>query len=244
MPLVTVLSPHRDDAVFSLYLSILHWSECGVTVRVVNFFTRSNYGPRLGTGEHAFVTESRCREDRYALATVPSGRVVETSCHLADAPLRPPIIFNSVCRPETAALLTSDFIDDLSVVIKNYLSKGLVLAPLAIGDHVDHVAIRTAALAVGTGRRLGFYEDLPYATWTSETCVQQRVAYVESASGTRLTTYIIRRPADVQAKRRAAARYRSQISPEEARTIARHAYKYRGGERFWLPANSKYLALC
>ncbi len=149
MPLVTVLSPHRDDAVFSLYLSILHWSECGVTVRVVNFFTRSNYGPRLGTGEHAFVTESRCREDRYALATVPSGRVVETSCHFADAPLRPPIIFNSVCRPETAALLTSDFIDDLSIVIKNYLSKGLVLAPLAIGDHVDHVAIRDVRPAKG-----------------------------------------------------------------------------------------------
>ena len=238
---VTILSPHRDDAVFSLYLSMLQWAECGVSVRVLNFFTESSYGPRLATRDRAAVSDARRQEDRRALATVSVGSVNERSCRLLDAPLRPPIDFGAVCRPETASLLTREFIQNLSDIIEGSFRRGFVLAPLALGDHVDHVAVRQAAIAVGDGRRLGFYEDLPYATWTSEKHLNELVNSIQYLTKTKLAAHVHRRPRDVQAKRRAAAMYRSQISFEEARAIARHTLKYRGGERIWIPTNSRYL---
>ena len=64
-----VLSPHRDDAAFSLGLAVDSWLAAGHSVSVLNFFTQSAYAPYSDVETlHAndrvsFVSAVRRRED-------------------------------------------------------------------------------------------------------------------------------------------------------------------------------------
>lgn len=110
-----------------------------------------------------------------------------------------------------------------------------VYSPLAIGGHVDHVLVRSAAEAVGV-RRPAYYEDYPYA---------QKVAAGALPAGDfdALTRGLAARTvtlsaADVQARIDAIARYRSQqfalfedvaSMPEKVRAYVAAS----GGERYY-----------
>jgi len=118
------------------------------------------------------------------------------------------------------------------------LEDGIVLAPLGLGDHLDHLTVRQAALRATRGKRLAFYEDLPYASWTSEPCIVQRVRNIETENGAALRPAVLRRQRSSLTKLHLAARYQSQITKEEAVKISRFSAKYRGGERIWIPKQS------
>ena len=231
---LTILSPHRDDAAFSLYLSLAKWSRLSICVRIVNFFTLSAYAPRLGSEDRSIVSAARRKEDHYVLRTLSKSIKIE-SLDLLDAPLRFGISAGAVCGTEANNSQRPREIDCLTIQTKTYSKRGLVIAPLSLGNHIDHAAVNTAAARGITGRKLGFYEDLPYATWTAESSIRKRVSEMEERTGGPLKPFVIRVTNAIQLKRRAISRYHSQISPDEASRIAQFALKYGGGERIWIP---------
>ena len=232
---LTILSPHRDDAVFSLAIALSRWSALGRRIRVVNFFTQTQYAPHAFSNRVATVSALRRREDYSALSSIDK-RIKIESFGLLDAPLRLGISPTEICAPETARLQAPEEIVRISTCLRKYFA-GLVLAPLALGDHVDHLFVRSAAVRNSVhGRRLGFYEDLPYATWTSVSSLNERVRCLEKQLRSHL------RPAFLSGSRTAIAdkfrlirRYQSQITRGEAQAMANFAWRYRGGERIWIP---------
>lgn len=232
---VTILSPHRDDAVFSLYLALSQWVKLPVRVKVINFFTISSYAPGVPSPLSSTISYLREREDRRALSLIHPKIEIE-SFRLLDAPLRFGIDAKSICSAESISLLRDDEIAALTSRISPYFVSGLVLTPLALGDHVDHIAVQRAAIQVDKPHRLGFYEDLPYATWTSDSSLRERVLQIERKTSTPLRSSIARAPnVSIARKRRAVSRYQTQIGRSEAAAIANFAARYRSGERIWVP---------
>lgn len=234
---VAVLSPHRDDAAFSLYLALRKWRQSGVRVSVLNFFTRSNYAPRILETQTDAISFIRKREDYRTLTNIDKDIQI-LDCDLLDAPIRLEIDFMAVCRPETRVDPTS--IAQIATYIRRHARRDLLLAPLSLGGHVDHRAVNEAAIASASHKsHLGFYEDLPYAMWTPDRVLREQVRVTESKIGIRLRPVVVIGKHEVRQKRRAAARYTSQIAWEEAISIARFSLRYGGGERVWIPKHGK-----
>lgn len=231
---LTVLSPHRDDAVFSLGLALSRWSERRVRLAIVNFFTISAYAPWTATSLPSEITELRAQEDRRALQAI-SRHIKNTSLMLLDAPLRLNISPASISAPENSSLQPPGETHSLMLAMRKYFLRGLVMAPFALGRHIDHRAVYAAAVLVRRPQRLAFYEDLPYATWTSEEELAVRVHETENETGVALRPLVIRHGHAGAQKLRLISRYQSQITRSEAKAIGEYAARYGGGERIWIP---------
>ncbi len=239
---VTIFSPHRDDAAFSLCLCLLSWAKLRIRVTVVNFFTESAYAPRLLTTSSSSVSATRAIEDRNALLRIdPDIRMKHLG--FLDAPLRLDIPAEAVCNGNLWGGQDDTNSEQLGSAILTKRGQPLVLAPLALGNHVDHLAVWSAALANCRASCLGFYEDLPYATWTSEAEISERLAQTAKHTGIALKPAIIRSERAVWRKRQFIRRYQSQINGEDATAIARFALKYGGGERIWIPQHRRWQPL-
>ncbi len=234
---ITVLSPHLDDAAFSLYLSLREWQRPDISLAVLNFFTVSAYAPRASSTGAEAVSLIRKTEDRRVLSRIGRGIRVR-ACDLLDAPLRLGLKSEAVCRPDTQ-VLASRSEPELAALIRKHAGSDLVIAPLGLGGHVDHLAVHHAAIASVSPPHLAFYEDLPYAIWTLEAVLSQRIREAEAGTQVRLRPAIVRREHGVWRKQHVIAQYRSQISPEQAASIARFAARYESGERLWIPRYGK-----
>lgn len=235
-----VLSPHRDDAVFSLFLALSRWSKLKVPITVLNFFTISSYAPHVSASLIPEISAAREREDRRALAFVDR-RVRIEALGLLDAPIRLNISAASISSPENTLLLPPGEIESLAARMRPYfMPPNLALAPLALGNHIDHRSVHSAALKAHTGQRLGFYEDLPYASWTSEEELAARVNEIELATGTALKPAIIRSRETRARKFCAVSAYRSQITRTDAKLISDYTSRYSGGERIWIPKHGSF----
>ncbi len=152
---LTILSPHRDDAAFSLSMALCRWSELDLDIRVVNFFTVSEYGPHAASSRVMSIASIRRGEDRSVLSSI-SPRIRVESLDLLDAPLRLGVSASAVCKPETIALQPEEEIHRLAAGLQKQFARGLVMAPLALGNHVDHLAVNRAAIAAANNTLLGF----------------------------------------------------------------------------------------
>src|SRR6185437_11718990 len=148
----------------------------------------------------------------------------------------------AVCHPDMQESASASE-PEVAALIRKHASQAFVIAPLGLGGHVDHLVVHNAAIRSLSPGRLAFYEDLPYATWTPEPSLRERIREIEVRIRMRLKPAIIRQGGALYRKQRVAAEYRSQISLEEASGIARFAVKYGGGERLWIPRHSKPWAL-
>jgi hypothetical protein len=244
---LTIVSPHRDDVPFSLYLSLSRWRSFPVKLNVVTVFTVSVYAPRAGLAARdsdtlrSTVTSLRKREDRRVFNLIDKRITVEDLGFL-DAPLRFGITADLVCKPQSPSIESRPEVEALSRHFRKYFLRGLVLAPLALGDHIDHLTVRAAAIRGSAPHKLAFYEDLPYATWVSQDSLRQAVASAERNTGVPLKRSVVRRKAYILRKRSIVGRYQSQISRSEANAIARFAVNYRSGERIWVPKHSRIWA--
>jgi LmbE family N-acetylglucosaminyl deacetylase len=187
VPLV-VLSPHLDDAVLSCG-ALLSYACSRTQVTVVTLFTAAGSPPytlsarrylrQVGTADAEELYQYRREEDRAALE--PMG----VTCVHAGLPealfrRRPHLGWRSMGSrlvPELAHIypvyrvhITSGRIAPADVgtlgdarnIIERmtYPGPALVLAPLAIGGHVDHVLTRT--VAERSDARIVYYGDFPY----------------------------------------------------------------------------------
>ena len=236
---VTILSPHLDDAVFSLTHAIARWCSLAVEITVVNFFTRSEYGPRIvlhgATQEagRAQISADRVREDRRVLRTIGSQiRIVDYS--LLDGPIRRRTSLQAVFDPNSMAVVASE-VASLKLLIEKYIRKSLVLAPLGLGNHLDHLTVKAAALIAAKNNRLGFYEDAPYVRWVRSDEIYQRV----SETGIDLAPRFVSATRSSRFKKCIVASYQTQIDRAEAQKIAQFSVGHRPGERIWSPRHSK-----
>ncbi len=236
---IVVLSPHRDDAAFSLGLSIGTWLDAGHTVDVVNCFTRSDYAPHaefefIHSNDRLLrVTALRLREDRSWQKMYGTGTLRMTDLNMKDAPLRLHVGLEQVCalqvNPEDKAMMK---------VPKAVAALGgdALAVPLAMGSHVDHKTVREAMLTSGLPWQtpMAFYEDLPYAArfGTMETIEATAAALSEELQPVFVTAEDSCETA-VARKRRLSLCYDSQIADDVADQIAEFCVRYGGRERLW-----------
>jgi LmbE family N-acetylglucosaminyl deacetylase len=246
---IVVLSPHRDDAAFSLSLSISHWLAVGHTVTILNVFTRSEYAPysdaetRPKRERLDYVSALRRREDEAFLAALGSGAKM-VDLDVVDAPIRLKCDASIVCDMDVRA-------DDPAIpqvqagMAKLLHGADVALAlPLGLGHHVDHRTARDAALEASTTVPCAFYEELPYAMRDG---VRVDLSRFREDASTRLHEDLFpvqchgthTRPAEW--KRRLATGYASQIDAGMAEAIANFSHRYHGAERMW--ANEAWLKM-
>jgi LmbE family N-acetylglucosaminyl deacetylase len=185
LPVVAV-SPHLDDAVLSCGALLEHLApRCPVTV--VTVFTAASPRPwplpasrqmrAIGEPDAERFYRDRQQEDSVVLAAMGVGRV---HLGLRDAlfrrvgpgpgrlpgrPRRPayPTFRFDAARGRIAAA-DSRLTDDIAVLIGDAVRNAdarLLLAPLGVGRHVDHLITRAAS--PGLAPRTLYYSDFPYS---------------------------------------------------------------------------------
>lgn len=177
---VLVLSPHFDDAPLSLGQSMLSGflEPHDVTVGVV--FGRSAWVRWFHpTRRRAPVaTAIRRIEERWNARRFGYRLIIGTR---PEATLR--LETTDTTRyldPEADVAATGELEAVTRLTLRWAEGHDLVIAPLGIGDHIDH---RITALAAGRlatlGRSVGFYADRPYAAAYSDEEIDRRAASVD-----------------------------------------------------------------
>lgn len=243
---ILVISPHRDDAAFSLTLTIQSWLQQGHRVTVLNCFTRSDYAPFADAGHvHrndlvSFISALRLREDESWRRQQKSDSLQLLDLNLKDAPLRLRCLLEEICSrtvdPEDRAL------NRIASALDQMDADAIVL-PLALGGHVDHRTAMQAALVKARSMDVAFYEDLPYAAWPSITSgIELYTKDLATSLGEHLTPVKISNGHETAMlqKLRAALCYDSQIDNAAADLIATFSQRYEGAERLWV--NPAWLA--
>jgi LmbE family N-acetylglucosaminyl deacetylase len=185
MPLV-VVSAHPDDAVLSCG-ALMMYAAGRTQVTVATLFTDAEPPPhtlsarrylrQVGAADAATLYRQRRAEDRGALAELGAGCV---HAGLADAQFRRrpgagsrwqrllpelghmyPVYRRHVVSGRIAAA-DAETLRCARDLIRRLARQGpaLVLAPLGVGRHVDHILARTAAES--SGMRVVYYSDFPY----------------------------------------------------------------------------------
>ncbi|MEV6927293.1 PIG-L family deacetylase [Dactylosporangium sp. NPDC051485] len=179
MPVILALSPHLDDAVFSVGASILAAVEAGHRVVVCTVLAGDPPDSRSPAGRafhrHCGLTDddavaTRRAEDRAATALL---RAEHRHLPLVDCLYRRVGDRWPYDRPGAASIPGWPAEPDLCAAIERHLGDLLdTLAPTevwtcaAVGGHVDHRLVRAAAQRV-CGPSLTLWEDIPYAYGTA-----------------------------------------------------------------------------
>lgn len=173
MPSAIYLSPHLDDAVFSCGGLIARQIEEGGSVTVVTIFAGDP--PQGELSEFALELHQRWGHPSRAMA-VRRAEDLEACALLGAAALHlsvPDAIYRRseeghLFYPNEAAIFgevhaqDSTLIDGLRQALEEIATvTSHVYVPLAIGGHVDHRLVRSAAQDLD--RRLWYYPDFPYA---------------------------------------------------------------------------------
>jgi LmbE family N-acetylglucosaminyl deacetylase len=151
---ILIVSPHLDDAVLSLGGAIAHWVAGGTRVRVA---TINTVGPELANVAPDLRKwadyPARLEEDRAACDVLGVERSWLGHVERVWRVEMPPMGFYTL--PDVLA--TAPIVASLDALDR----PDLVLAPLGIGNHVDHVEamVATAEWAASRDVPVQFYED-------------------------------------------------------------------------------------
>jgi LmbE family N-acetylglucosaminyl deacetylase len=227
----SILSPHRDDVALSLGLTLDALLRAGASVEIINCYTISNYAPETLLTDSKAISDLRRREDCRFYAALHSAPA-ETDLCLLDAPLRRGIVPSATRAPQESSDADDREALELVSAVRNVATGNALLLPLALGNHIDHGIVLRAGCVAGSQLQLGFYEDLPYAIWTSEDSLHAVVTHASELCGRKLTPVVVRQPNAVRLKRTLIGVYTSQYRAAMFDTIAEHSLHF-GGERLW-----------
>jgi LmbE family N-acetylglucosaminyl deacetylase len=228
-----VVAPHRDDAAFSIAMTISRLAAADIAIKIISCFTVSEWAPHAPlVSRREPVTAIRAEEDERFVALL-GARASLASLHLLDGPLRPdsrayktwPDVDTGPLPAEICAALESRLTP---------LNSGadVWLLPLAL-EHRDHCIARAAALAVAGRKPLLFYEDVPYIFWFDDAEVRRRIRQLEALLECELLPVVLHEVSDLGFWLQAAAIYRSQFSMKQIASMYR-LLQARGGERVWI----------
>lgn len=240
---ILVLSPHRDDAAFSMSIALNRWLNDGHRVTILNVFTRSLYAPHSDAAtvhvndQLAYISALRKREDEQFLKQIPGANILDLN--MKDAPIRLRCDSAAVCDMDADANDTAipKILKAIAPLRVGPRAFAALVLPLALGHHVDHRTVRDALLSLSASMPCAFYEDLPYATRAGVgsdflrfredlmTSLHEPL-YPVLCHGTH--------PDPTAFKRRIVLLYASQIDAEHAEVIAGFSERYGGAERLWV----------
>ncbi len=249
---ILVLSPHRNDAAFSLGLAIEGWLAAKHRVTVLGVFTRSATAPFSDADTvHpndllSYVSGMRRKEDAELLKLLPKLRMEDLN--LKDAPIR----LRCGLGEEFTTFPAAD--DSAVAKIQKSLAKldaemkiDAVVLPLGLGHHVDHVVVRNAALDFSATRAYAFYEDLPDALrdgelFDADRDIDPAIEAELATLGGSFAPAVLTNSDETSIKRKLkmVSVYASQIDEPTMQIISNFATRYGGGERIW--ANPAWLA--
>lgn len=224
---IYILSPHFDDAAYGLTLTISKLINRNIPVTLINCFTVTKW-TALPVAEKDVKSVSllRAMEDgEYNKLFNSAINIINLG--LLDAPLRNGYIFKS-----------SPFApDELELVeeLKSYLQEnvdGLLLCPLAIGDHIDHALCKAATGSLYKKINVLFYEDLPYAQRISEVQILNHINELEEELGVEFSNVLNSSANPVIDKKKAISVYKSQLNDDICSEILAHMNSLQG-ERLW-----------
>lgn len=167
---VIVLSPHLDDSALSCGAALLalrdHTSLLSVTIASGNPRAKGKQGRNRRS--HTAPAQRR-REDIAAMHSVDCDFVHLgfSDCVYRRSPTTDALIYREP-RAHFTKLSMDDaaHVEELFLVLRRLahnMGKVLLLAPLGIGYHVDHIICAQVALRLANSRvQLLFYEDFPY----------------------------------------------------------------------------------
>lgn len=222
-----ILSPHADDAAFSLG-GLLQRDLIPRPITLITLFGRSNYCKQTGfrTDWRSNTVRRRAEDEAFARFHRLELRYLElpeASIRQQDRAVR------RWRRPPASPWLGEALAAELSARPFRF-----VWIPLALGNHQDHVLTEQVAtpLARAAGLTRLYYEDLPYAAAQSERQIRWRAAAVEGAR--RWTRVDIGGVLD--SKLRALDPYESQVRDGDLAALRRHHSRWDPAppaERVW-----------
>lgn len=225
-----VLAPHPDDAAFSVG-GLLH-RRVFAPVTIVTVFGRTSFLGVHGFQADAGEATSIRRVEDAAFAAAVGAELI--SCELPDASVRLGSSLDVIFGDADAG--SAELPEMLADVVRQ-VRPAVILAPAAIGGHVDHRIVRALApgLARACGAALAYYEDLPYAGWTA---AGEIASHLSSIPGN-LQPLDIELNDAMEMKLASIMLYRTQATPEwvaslRARALCLHPA---GAERLWASAD-------
>lgn len=175
MKKILILSPHSDDAVLSCADHISYWKKMGYSITVCRIFTKYETNI-LSTDAKRFIEQSGCndvisfektrtREDINALTYLKVSFLSQKYTDSAFRTYKNNLLYNSFNKLLNGRISDKD--TTLMQSINTLFSKladtyDFVIAPLAIGNHVDHKIINICANKSIQRDKLFYYLDAPY----------------------------------------------------------------------------------
>lgn len=216
-----VLSPHYDDAAYSLGGLLHRWTREGHTVTILTVMAADPPDP---PPDSPIVREVHARWEAGENPVPARRKEDETAARILGAALRFGPAADCIYRcdeqgqalyPDEAAIFGAVRANDpapkmLDASLGEWTAPEMLLAPLAAGHHVDHQIVQAWARRLAArwpGTRLYFYADYPYSRDTA--VVQQAL---DSLAEQVTARHFALSEADIEAHIRAAAAYRSQRS--------------------------------
>lgn len=184
--ITVILSPHIDDAFLSL-CSFIESGKVGRNILSLNVFTLSDSRIKTNTetGFSAIVStsiERELEELEFAKYLTSKGiNYIPVFLGMKDAIIdtyynyitgkginslpkilrgRARSIHRSFAQKRMRELKLKELIDSFLTQFKSNVD--LLLAPIGIGDHIDHMMLRKYAESLGKSLKLGLYADIPY----------------------------------------------------------------------------------
>lgn len=175
MPAVLALSPHLDDAAFSCGGTLAVLARAGWHVTMATVFTGSVADPRgfalacqTDKGLGPEIDYMALRRDEDVDAARALGIAAPRHLPFREAPHR-----GYASAPELFAELRADdgIVPDLVRAFGELMAEtrpDLILAPQAVGGHVDHVQVVRALAAIAPDVPILWWRDFPYTVRDAE----------------------------------------------------------------------------
>jgi LmbE family N-acetylglucosaminyl deacetylase len=223
---IYILSPHIDDAAYGLTLSISKFINCNTDVTIINCFTITKWTIKFVSKETDVISALRKKEDA-AYKKLFNDKLNIVNLDMIDAPLRKGYIFQF--KPLEPA--EWEVVD----AIKKYLLEnvdGILLCPLAVGDHIDHVICREAVIHLYNKLQVLFFEDLPYTQRVSAEQLNRHIEQLEEQLQVKLANNLNKVEEASINKEQAIRVYETQLNDEICSEIMAHMNSLQG-ERLW-----------
>lgn len=170
-----ILSPHFDDAAVSCCDHVFRWLRGGHPTTVLTIFTSFRTGivaehmrgmmAKMGIGTIDELERRRADEDVRAMLSMAAEwrhlgyvdgvfRVHDGDLLYGD--------FRALCSGKVS-VQDDPLIDAIAARLREFRKWQRVVVPLGVGQHVDHVIVRSAAERCFEPCQLHYYVDFPYA---------------------------------------------------------------------------------
>lgn len=228
-----IISPHPDDAAYSLGGSLALRRALGLATVIDVAFGRSSHAvDGISDWDSYEITDLRCREERWFSDHIGAQSRIGS---LPDLLLRTP---DARTRMRQGESLDERLMAAVQARVRTGVAREecRVLAPMAAGLMPDHALVAAAACAAVPDDRLLVYEDLPYARFPDGHAVGLDMY---ASRGRQLTPVDIDITSAFEEKMDNLTLYRSQLHPDVPGLIREAATRFaeRGGpkyvERIW-----------